>query len=159
MNKVKGQEKKFELKSEKVRSIVGQVPTGLVRYGTIAIGIVLCILACICYYLPYKRVYTGTATIKQINSCISADSVHTEIYLWLEAESIHTEENLPIVLSNGITDVEGIIYRISATRDTLGRQEAQGCFADSSIEHLKEQIVDFRITQTSGTILSLMLRL
>ena len=33
-------ERSFELRSEKVRSIVGQIPSSLVRYGITAIGVV-----------------------------------------------------------------------------------------------------------------------
>ena len=42
----KKQERSFELRSEKVRSIVGQIPSSLVRYGITAIGaVLLCLLA------------------------------------------------------------------------------------------------------------------
>lgn len=41
----KKEERSFELRSEKVRSIVGQIPSVLVRYGITAIGVVLiCLL-------------------------------------------------------------------------------------------------------------------
>ena len=35
------QEQSFELSSEKVRSIVGQIPSALIRYGITVIGVVL----------------------------------------------------------------------------------------------------------------------
>lgn len=50
------QERSFELRSEKVRSIVGQIPSSLVRYGITAIGVVLLCLLAVAYFLPYKQV-------------------------------------------------------------------------------------------------------
>ena len=52
----KKQERSFELRSEKVRSIVGQIPSSLVRYGITAIGAVLLCLLAVAYFLPYKQV-------------------------------------------------------------------------------------------------------
>jgi hypothetical protein len=57
------QERSFELRSEKVRSIVGQIPPSLVRYGITVIGIVLLCLLAVAYFLPYKQVYSGTAIV------------------------------------------------------------------------------------------------
>ena len=54
----KKQERSFELRSEKVRSIVGQIPSSLVRYGITAIGAVLLCLLAIAYFLPYKQVFS-----------------------------------------------------------------------------------------------------
>ena len=45
MEDEKKQERSFELRSEKVRSIVGQIPSSLVRYGIATIALVLlCLL-------------------------------------------------------------------------------------------------------------------
>ena len=46
------QERSFELRSEKVRSIVGQIPSSLVRYGITAIGAILLFLLAVAYFLP-----------------------------------------------------------------------------------------------------------
>ena len=48
------QDRNFELRSEKVRSIVGQIPTSIVRHGITVIGIVLAVSFLIAYFLPYK---------------------------------------------------------------------------------------------------------
>ena len=45
MEDEKKQERNFELRSEKVRSIIGQIPPSLVRYGIMIVGVVLlCLL-------------------------------------------------------------------------------------------------------------------
>ena len=71
MEEEKKQERSFELRSEKVRSIVGQVPSSLVRYGIIIIGLVLFVIAWGFYFLPYKKLYAGTAVIRPLNTHIS----------------------------------------------------------------------------------------
>lgn len=45
----------IELRSEKVRNIVGQIPPVLLRYGIVIVGLVLFILIGISTFLPYKE--------------------------------------------------------------------------------------------------------
>lgn len=54
MEEEKKQERSYELRSEKVRSIVGQIPSSLIRYGITAIGMVLLCLFAVAFFLPYK---------------------------------------------------------------------------------------------------------
>lgn len=49
MKEAKKHEQEFELRSEKVRSIVGQIPSSLVRYGITIIGIILICLFVVVY--------------------------------------------------------------------------------------------------------------
>lgn len=60
------EERNFELRSEKVRSIVGQIPSSLMRYGIMAMGDVLLALFLVAYQLPFRRVYSGTASVRDI---------------------------------------------------------------------------------------------
>ena len=75
------QERSFELRSEKVRSIVGQIPSSLVRYGITAIGVVLLCIVAVAYFLPYKQVYSGTAVIHEIGSEHKADTTEINVLL------------------------------------------------------------------------------
>ncbi len=54
MEEEKKQERSYELRSEKVRSIVGQIPSSLIRYGITAIGVVLLCLFVVGYFLPLQ---------------------------------------------------------------------------------------------------------
>ena len=56
MKKEKQQTSHFELRSEKVRNIVGQVPSSIVRYGITAIGMVLLCLFIVVYFLTNKSI-------------------------------------------------------------------------------------------------------
>lgn len=55
MEEEKKQERSYELRSEKVRSIVGQIPSSLIRYGITAIGMVLLCLFAVAYFLPINK--------------------------------------------------------------------------------------------------------
>ena len=81
MEKTKRQERSFELRSEKVRSIVGQIPSSLIRYGITTIGVVLSFLFTIAYFLPYKQIYSGTAVIHEVTSEQKVDTTEMTVSL------------------------------------------------------------------------------
>ena len=45
---------KIELRSEKVRKIIGDMPSGFIRYGISIITCILILLFAICYIVPYE---------------------------------------------------------------------------------------------------------
>ena len=53
---------KIELRSEKVRNIIGEIPSGIVRYGITIITIVILVLLVGAYFIPYPE--TISARIK-----------------------------------------------------------------------------------------------
>lgn len=111
----KKQERSFELRSEKVRSIVGQIPSSLVRYGITAIGIVLLCLLAVAYFLPYKQVYSGTATIHEVTISTPRDSTDITILLRFENKRPNNvqEQELNLQTANGI--FSGQIRELSQT--------------------------------------------
>lgn len=59
-------EKQIELRSEKVRNIIGRIPSVLVRYGTLIIGIALLIFVAIALFIPYRETVPVTITLKMV---------------------------------------------------------------------------------------------
>jgi hypothetical protein len=57
---------KFELRSEKVRHIIGEIPSSIVRYGIIVITIITFGLLVLAYFIPYTE--TVDANIKMENA-------------------------------------------------------------------------------------------
>ena len=53
----------IELRSEKVRSIIGEVPPGPVRWGTAVVALILAFLIAAAYWLPYPETVTAQATV------------------------------------------------------------------------------------------------
>lgn len=53
----------IELRSEKTRQIIGMVPSGIVRYGTLIITIIIAILLTVSYFVPYPENLQANATV------------------------------------------------------------------------------------------------
>ncbi|ALO14877.1 hypothetical protein L21SP5_01222 [Salinivirga cyanobacteriivorans] len=51
----------IQLRSRKVREIIGKIPPYMVRVGTSVIFFILVMLFLLVYFLPYKTSYTGSA--------------------------------------------------------------------------------------------------
>ncbi|TXJ63082.1 hypothetical protein ETF27_01555 [Prevotella brunnea] len=153
----KKQERSFELRSEKVRSIVGQIPSSLVRYGITAIGAVLLCLLAVAYFLPYKQVYSGTATVHGATTATPADSTDITILLKFENKRPDKVNGQIICLQSPYRTFVGQIQDLSSVRDTLERQEALCRFKSADIKTVENQTVDFQITRTSGNLLQKML--
>ena len=151
------QEKKhsFELRSEKVRSIVGQIPSSLVRYGITAIGVVLLCLLAVAYFLPYKQVYSGTATIHEV-AITPTDSTDITILLRFENKRPDNVTGQMLSLQSLDGTFAGQIQNLSSIRDTLERQEALSRFKSADIKTIANQTVDFRIVHSSGNLLQKM---
>lgn len=158
MEEEKKQERSYELRSEKVRSIVGQIPSSLIRYGITAIGMVLLCLFAVAYFLPYKQVYSGTATVYQIMNT-PVDSI--DIIVLLRFENIQTNNlnvnGQKLYLQTQNCTFVGQIQKLFSVRDVLGRQEALCRFKSDNIKSVENQTVDFQITQYSGNLLQKML--
>ena len=151
------QERSFELRSEKVRSIVGQIPSSLVRYGITAIGAILLFLLAVAYFLPYKQVYLGTATVHGATTATPADSTDITILLKFENKRPDNVNGQMIYLQSPYRTFTGQIQDLSSVRDTLERQEALCRFKVTEIKSVENQTVDFQITRTSGNLLQKML--
>ena len=150
-------ERSFELRSEKVRSIVGQIPSSLVRHGITAIGVVLLCLLAVAYFLPYKQVYSGTATIHGVTTAAPADSTDITILLKFENKRPGNVNGQIIYLQSPYGTFAGQIRSLSPVRDTLERQEALCRFKPTEIKSVENQTVDFKIVRSSGNLLQKML--
>ena len=153
----KKQERSFELRSEKVRSIVGQIPSSLVRYGITAIGAVLLCLLAVAYFLPYEQVYSGTATVHGATTATPADRKYITILLKFENKRPDNVNGQMIYLQSPYRTFAGQIRDLSPVRDTLERQKAICRFKVTEIKSVENQTVDFQIVSSSGNLLQKML--
>lgn len=146
----------FELRSEKVRSIVGQVPPVLLRWGISIIGIVLLLLFAVSYYLPYKQIFSGEAVVKAVPETEN-DSIQLTIFLKFtdRRPNEKTIKGSDIILNASSADcaVVGKMISLSFERDTLGRSESNIKVGRSSVKPLEQSEVNFVLTQTSTNLL------
>ena len=152
----KKEERSFELRSEKVRSTVGQIPSALIRYGIAAIGGVLLCLFAVAYFLPYKQVYSGTATIHKVASA-PTDSTDITVLLRFEDKRPDNAIGQMIYLQSPYGMFSGQLRDLSTARDTLERQEALCRFKSVDIKSVENQTADFRLVQSSGNLLQKLL--
>ena len=156
MEEEEKQERSFELRSEKVRSIVGQVPSSLTYYGITAIGIVLLCLFVMAYFLPYKQVYSGTAIIKEA-PITTSDSTDINILLRFDSKQpVNVNRQILYLQTSNGTSV-GTIRKLSTVRDTLARQETLCRFKTTEIQPLQNQTVDFKLVVSSSSLLQKLL--
>lgn len=156
MEEEKNQERSFELRSEKVRSIVGQIPPSLVRYGITAIGTVLLCLFSVAYFLPYKQVYSGTAIIHDITNEQKTDTIEVSVILKFgeKRPNIPMTKGASIDFQSAVGIANGSILSLSMERDTLGRQEAFCRVPLQSMKKMEHSEVDFLLTLQSGNLWS-----
>ena len=156
MEEEKKEERSFELRSEKVRSIVGQIPSSLVRYGITAIGAVLLCLFVVAYFLPYKQVYSGTAIIPDIPGEAKSDTIEIDVLLNFGDKRMTTppEKGVSIDFQSAVGVAQGSMRSLSMESDTLGRQVARCRVPLESVKKMEHSEVDFILTLQSGNLLS-----
>ncbi|MDN4754996.1 hypothetical protein QYZ87_10810 [Porphyromonadaceae bacterium W3.11] len=145
-------ERTYELRSEKVRSIVGQIPPALVRYGTIILFAVLLVLFGIAYFMPYKQVYSGTITFYDISE--PATTAYITFVNDKSLTSIDKSTSLTIHLEAQNLDVQ--LRSIENRRDTLNRYPViiQVNKGYQNIANLKNSTSDFTLVESSDNLLS-----
>lgn len=149
---MENKERTYELRSEKVRSIVGQIPPALISYGTIILFAVLLALFSIAYFMPYKQVYSGTITFYDISEPI------TTTYISFANDNTLTNINEPtpftIHLDGQNLDVQ--LRSVKNIRDTLNRYPAIVTLSPEQKEwlpKLRNGTFNFTIVEHNGNLL------
>ena len=142
--KKNNQEQNFELRSEKVRSIVGQVPSSLVFYSITSIVAVLLSLMALFVFLPYTQVYNGTTVIHDVVAS-PLDSVNVLLKLRFDRKRPNNVDGQILYFRVPHGMIEGQIQSLSSVCDTLGCQESLCRFKLSDIKNVENQIIDFQI--------------
>lgn len=149
-----------ELRSEKVQSIVGEIPPALIRHGISIIGIVGLLLVGIAHSIPYQKIYSGVATLHTPPTQSTHDSITLSILLRFHTQRMpSTIHPTSIQLLTPQGHIEGTLLTLSPMRNTLGRQTAHCQFAAHPLQTLPPQEVDFRITHSSGSLLQHLIRM
>lgn len=158
MEEVRKKKQGIELRSERGRSIVGQIPPTLAYYGVAIIGGMLLCFFAVVHHLPYRQVYSGVAIIQGEKRERQADSVEVFLLLRFEGKQLTGVKELPLSLfDEGKKIAQGKLLQISSQRDTLERQRAICLLSLEDWEQVNHHAVDFQIAFSSGTLLTHML--
>lgn len=88
----KNKEKSIELRSEKVRNIVGQIPSLLIRQGILIIGLVLLVLLGVSAFIPYKETMKITVTLATIPKSVFLHSPKKGEIVFTGKKQVEKEE-------------------------------------------------------------------
>ena len=97
--------------------------------------------------------YSGVATIREVEWGNPTDSVETTVLLKFETKRMNEAVDEQIDLQTPKGSIEGQLMALSSVRDTLERQEARCRFKTTDIRAMAHQTVDFRIVRSSGNLL------
>lgn len=147
----------LELRSEKVRHIIGHIPSSLLRYGMFTIALALACLIIMACYFPYRKVYAGTAIVRECKGLITQDSIDVPILLYFHNKRLNQASHQSFSLVTERGEITGRLIQLSSSRDTMERQIAICRLALSDFQEFENQALDFRITLSSGSILSYLL--
>lgn len=86
----------IELRSEKTRQIIGMIPSGIVRYGTLIITVIIAVLLAVSYFVPYPEDLQADTTVEintdgEVNVCAyipysHINTIHEGMCLEIEFE-------------------------------------------------------------------------
>ena len=68
-----------ELRSERVRNIIGRIPSVLVRYGTLVIGLALSALFAVSAFIPYRETVPVKISVES-DGAVSHFNIREHIY-------------------------------------------------------------------------------
>ena len=132
-----------EMRSEKVRNIVGQMPRRLIPAALSVIAAVLLLCGGIAYFLPYKEVYAGTAVL---SAGEGGRSVAPLKLRFLDKRPSEAMEGMSLTLLTPEGDFSGELLTLESRRDTLGRQSASVAFDAALPEALYGTETDFTLS-------------
>ena len=118
MNSIMAEERNIELRSEKVRNIVGKIPPAVDRYGIAVIGLLLMAIVVVSMLIPYKETVSFGVRFEPTQS-------KTEGVATMEAKQAELlKEGMPVSIAVMGETVEGEVADISEKRIN-GRYEVR----------------------------------
>lgn len=118
MNIIMSEERNIELRSEKVRNIVGKIPPAVDRYGIAVIGLLLMAIVVVSMLIPYKETVSFGVRFEPTQS-------KTEGVATMEAKQAELlKEGMPVSIAVMGETVEGEVADISEKRIN-GRYEVR----------------------------------
>lgn len=122
--------KNIELRSEKVRSIIGQVPPVLLRYGIALIGVILLLLVVMAAFIPYQESLPISAEMETSPNSVLLRASQSGHILWEsksrvvnKGEILGYEQNLDSLLAIRAS-LSGKLRCMAQDRDVITKGEA-----------------------------------
>lgn len=110
---------RIELRSEKIRQIIGEIPSGIVRYGIMIITIVVSGLLVGAYFIPYPE--SISAKVHMTNACQG-----TIVIPYKYVNTVEKRMKVNIELEGYDVETYGIAHGIITASSRTPRQTATG---------------------------------
>jgi hypothetical protein len=133
--------KNIELRSDKARSLIGQVPSVLLRYGIVLIGFIMLLLIGIASIIPYQESISISAEVKTSpNSFLIKASQSGYILLVTEDKNIEEGDTFAYQQnSQGVTEiivpVSGDLNCIVTNRDSIIKGEVVAIITSKKVRY------------------------
>lgn len=147
--------KNIELRSEKVRSIVGQVPPALVRYGSLLVLLVLLILLGIAHMLPYRQIVEGEAIVRSIPQPTSHPDtllLHVELR-WSQSVADISPVGCTLSLDGPEVSVQGRVVAYAPLRSPEGTHAAQIALPTAAAQRIEPSTLSCRLLLSKRSLL------
>ena len=129
---------KIELRSEKIRHIIGEIPSRIVRYGITIITIVLLVLLVGAYFIPYPE--TISAKVQMTNAHQGTIDIP---YKYVNTIARGMTANIEV--EGYDAEIYGVVNGVITTTSNTPRQTAEG-----SVFTAQVRITDCRYKLVSG---------
>lgn len=111
---------RIELRSEKVRQIIGEIPSGIVRYSIMIITVVVLGIFVGAYFIPYPESINATIHIVNANQ-------GTIAIPYKYVNTIEKKMEVRIELEGYDAEIYGIAHGIIITSSRMPKQTEAGC--------------------------------
>lgn len=147
--------KNIELRSEKVRSIVGQVPPALVRYGSLLVLLVLLILLGIAHMLPYRQIVEGEAIVRTMpQPTFHPDTLLLHVELrWSQSVADISPVGCALSLDGPELSVQGRLTAYTALRSPEGTHAATIALPATDAQRISPSTLSCRMLLRKGSLL------
>lgn len=140
-------EKSVELRSEKVRNIIGEIPPALTRHGTSIIALSVIILLSISTFFPYRKILAGIVRIKDIPQSAS-DTTRLSVEFVIPQIKNENLKGTKIILYSEKQSIEGRVCNYDSTKNN-----AILSLPSSMCIFLENREVEFKIITSEVSIL------
>lgn len=141
----------FGLRSDKVRNLMGEMPSYLIRYGVFTIVLVLLVFFVAISIIPYKKVYTGEAIVHEVLNR-QVDSLSVTLLLKFDNQDfIETSRNGAIFLDKDRKSINGKITNMDKSEYFKGQRLVRCLFGYEDFEGVSERSFKFRLIISNGS--------
>lgn len=111
---------KIELRSEKVRQIIGEIPSGIVRYSIMIITVVVLVVLVGAYFIHYPEYINATIQMTNANQ-------GTIAIPYKHVNTVEKKMEVRIELEGYDAEIYGIVHGIITTSSRIPQQTETGC--------------------------------